>query len=136
MEVAEMLRTQKVKYDYEKESFPWLETVPNAYCPSCKQPAIASRSYTPDFFLNNGVVVEAKGRFTPKDRKIALAMKAKMGDAYKMVFQFDNRLSRKSKTRYSQWCSKHGIDFAIRQIPPEWAKELHGDSAKDSDGRH
>lgn len=125
MEVAEMLRLQEAKFDYEKESFPWLETVPNAYCPSCGQPAVARRSYTPDFFLDNGVIIEAKGRFTPKDRKIALAMKSKLGDAYKMVFQFNNKLSRKSKTRYSEWCEKHEIDFAIRQVPERWSHELY-----------
>ncbi len=120
MEIAELLRHKEVSYEYERESFPWVECVPNAYCPSCGQPGVARRSYTPDFFLENGVIVEAKGRFTPKDRKIALAMKEMHGDLYKMVFQFNNKLSRKSKTRYSEWCTKNEIEFAIREIPDEW----------------
>jgi hypothetical protein len=119
LEVAEMLRHHGIDFEYETRSFPWLEQVPNAYCPSCGQPGVARRSYTPDFFLPNGVIIEAKGRYTPKDRKISIAMRDADIDV-KMVFQYDNRLSRKSKTRYSDWCEKHGIDYAVRQIPEEW----------------
>lgn len=119
LEVAEMLQQHDIAYNYEQESFPWVETVPNAYCPDCGTPAVATRSYTPDFFLENGIIIEAKGRFTVKDRKIALSMRDQ-DIPVKMVFQFNNKLSRKSKTRYSEWCEKHGIDYAIRQIPVEW----------------
>jgi hypothetical protein len=122
LEVAEILKQKEVTFEYERESFEWLDNVPNAYCPACGAPAVAKRRYTPDFFLSNGIIIEAKGRFTPKDRKIALAMKAAERPV-KMVFQFNNKLSRKSKTRYSEWCEKHGIDYAIRQIPEDWVKE-------------
>lgn len=114
-----MLRQHNVRYDYERESYPWVEEVPNAYCPDCGVCGVANRSYTPDFFLENGVIIEAKGRFTPKDRKIALAMKDQ-GIEIKMLFQFNNKLSRKSKTRYSEWCEKNDIDYAVREVPEEW----------------
>lgn len=119
LEVAQMLDLRGVKYEYEREKFPWKEELPNGYCPACGERAVADRSYTPDFFLENGVIIEAKGRFTPKDRKIAVAMK-KAGIDVKLIFQFNNKLSRASKTRYSDWCEKRGIDFAIRTIPEEW----------------
>jgi hypothetical protein len=120
MEVTEMLKQLEVDYEYEAESFPWVETLPNGFCPDCGSIAVATRSYTPDFFLSNGVIIESKGRFTPKDRKIALAMQELHGNDFKLLFQYDNRLSRKSKTRYSEWCRKNGIDYAVRQIPEEW----------------
>ena len=115
-----MLQLAEVNYGYEVKSFPWTEALPNGYCPECGGGAVAKRSYTPDFFLDNGVVIESKGRFTPKDRRIALAMQAELGDDYKLLFQFNNKLSRKSKTRYSDWCTANGIDFAVREIPEAW----------------
>lgn len=117
-----MLNEAGVDFTYESESFPWVEELPNGFCPACGTRAVATRSYTPDFFLDNGVIIEAKGRFTPKDRKIALAMK-EAGTPTKMLFQFNNKLSRKSKTRYSDWCKKNEIDYAIRNVPDEWLGE-------------
>lgn len=108
-------------FDYERESYPWVEASPNGYCPSCGDRAVVDRRYTPDFFLSNGVIIEAKGRFTPKDRKIAIAMRDQ-GRGIKLLFQFDNKLSRKSKSRYSDWATKNGIDFAIRTIPEHWVR--------------
>lgn len=113
------MQLAEVEYDYEVESFPWTETLPNAFCPDCGQRAVATRSYTPDFFLHNGTIIEAKGRFTTKDRKIALGMK-EQGIDVKLLFQYNNKLSRKSTTRYSEWCEKNGIDYAVRQLPEEW----------------
>lgn len=114
-----MLRHAEVSYDYELESYPWEEVIPNARCPECDLPAVATRSYTPDFFLSNGVIIEAKGRFTPHDRKIALAMRDG-GVVIKLLFQYNNKLSRKSKTRYSDWCTKNDLDFAVRTLPEAW----------------
>ena len=114
-----MLRAAEVPFEYEAESFPWDDVSPNARCPDCGLAAVQTRSYTPDFFLSNGVIIEAKGRFTPHDRRIALAMRDRGVDV-KLMFQFNNKLSRNSKTRYSDWCTKNDIDFAVRRLPPEW----------------
>jgi hypothetical protein len=97
-----------VAFEYERESFPWVEVSPNGYCPTCGDRSVVDRSYTPDFFLPNDVIIESKGRFTPKDRKIAIAMRD-AGRDVRLLFQFDNRLSRSSKTRYSGWCIKNNI---------------------------
>jgi hypothetical protein len=119
VEVAGMLDALGVDYTYETEVFPWTEDLPNGYCPDCGCKAVANRTYTPDFFLDNGTIIEAKGIFTVKDRKIALAMK-EMGTPTKLLFMWDNKLSRKSKTRYSDWCQKNDVDFSIRKIKEEW----------------
>lgn len=121
LSVAGQLDAAKVKYDYESESFEWLDEVSNAKCLDCGKPGYVTRKYTPDFFLENGVIIEAKGRFTVKDRKIALAMK-EQGRDIRLVFQFDNKLSRKSTTRYTEWCDKHDIECAVKEIPEEWIK--------------
>lgn len=89
------------------------------------QPAI-HRTYTPDFVLPNGIVVETKGRFTLEDRKKHLWIQAEHGDIYDIRFVFSNsnaKIRKGSKTSYADWCVKHGFQYADKQIPEEWFKE-------------
>lgn len=119
MDVAAWLDERGVDYGYEVNSFGWYEQVPNAKCPDCGTKATAARAYTPDFFLPNGRIIEVKGRFTVKDRKIALAMRdLEVGISY--LFMKNNTLSPKSKTRYTEWCDKHGLESAVGVLPEAW----------------
>jgi hypothetical protein len=34
----------------------------------------------------------------------------------------DNKLSKSSKTRYSEWCEKSGIPYAVGWFKKEWLK--------------
>jgi hypothetical protein len=82
------------------------------------------RRYTPDFVLPNGVIVETKGRLTTKDRTKHLRIKEQYPELdIRFVFQFDNKLTRSSSTRYSEWCEKYGFKYSFKKIPPEWAEE-------------
>lgn len=114
-----------VDFEYEAESYVWLEKLPRAFCAACGEKAVfVERSYTPDVFLSNGIIVEVKGIFTSHDRKIAAAMQEQHPNLdIRMVFQRDNKLSRSSSTRYSTWCEKKGIKCAIAKIPEEWVIE-------------
>ena len=80
------------------------------------------RKYTPDFRLPSGVFVETKGRFVAADRKKHLLIKDQYPNIdIRFVFQnANNKLSKKSKTTYADWCNKHGFVFAEKQIPKEW----------------
>ena len=80
-----------------------------------------TRIYTPDFFLPSGVVVEAKGNFTPKMRtKIKAVIKSNPSKDLRIVFMQDNFLTTNRKKRYSGWCKQQGIKYAIGSIPEEW----------------
>ena len=58
----------------------------------------------PDFFLPNGVIIEAKGFFKPSDRRKMLAVKEAHPELdIRFVFMRDNTLSKSSKTTYSMW---------------------------------
>lgn len=85
------------------------------------QPA-TKRKYTPDFRLPNGIFVETKGRFVTADRKKHLLIKEQYPDLdIRFVFQnANNKLSKKSKTTYADWCRKYGFEFAEKEIPKEW----------------
>jgi hypothetical protein len=83
------------------------------------------RTYTPDFLLPNGIVIESKGRFVAADRKKHLLIQ----EQYIFLdirFVFSNskaKLTKGSKTTYGDWCNKHGFLYADRLIPEEWIKE-------------
>lgn len=80
------------------------------------------RTYTPDFILPNGIIVETKGRFVAADRKKHLLLQ-KQHPELDIRFVFTNsksKLSKASKTTYAMWCTKHGFIFADKEIPLEW----------------
>ena len=75
----------------------------------------------PDFVLPNGVLIEVKGRFTGADRAKHLLIQAQHPELdIRFVFQRDNTLSKVSKTRYSDWCDKHGFQYCFVTVPEEW----------------
>jgi hypothetical protein len=87
------------------------------------QPA-CDRTYTPDFVLPNGIVVETKGRFTLEDRKKHLWIQEQTDFDIRFVFSNSRAKIRKgSKTSYADWCTKHGFIYADKQIPEEWFDE-------------
>ena len=87
------------------------------------QPAI-DRTYTPDFILPNGIVVETKGRFTLEDRKKHLWIQEQTDVDIRFVFTNSRAKIRKgSKTSYADWCDKHGFLYADKLIPEEWFDE-------------
>ncbi len=87
------------------------------------QPAKA-RTYTPDFILPNGIVIETKGLFTVEDRMKHLMIKEQYPQMdLRFVFTNANaRISKRSNTRYKDWCDKHGFKWAHKEIPDSWLK--------------
>ena len=95
---------------YEAKKFPY-------------QPKVAH--YLPDFILENGIVVEAKGEFTSEDRtKHLLIQQQHPGLDVRFVFSNPYRKMRKgSSTSYADWCEAHGFLYAKGTIPTEWLDE-------------
>lgn len=81
--------------------------------------------YTPDFVLENGIIIESKGRFLTEDRQKHLLVQ-KQHPEYDIRFVFSNsktKISKRSKTTYADWCEKHGFLYADKEIPNAWLKE-------------
>lgn len=89
-----------------------------------EQPA-QKRTYSPDFKLPNGILVETKGRFVMEDRKKHLWIKAARPDLdIRFVFQNPKApIYKGSRTTYAQWAEKHGFKWATKLIPQEWWEE-------------
>lgn len=83
------------------------------------------RTYTPDFKLPNGIIIESKGRFVAADRKKHLLIQ-KQHIFLDIRFVFSNskaKLTKGSKTTYGDWCKQHGFKFSDKTIPKEWLDE-------------
>ena len=94
----------------------------------------STHRYTPDFILPNGIIVESKGLFEVSDRKKHLLIKKQHPDL-DIRFVFSNpstKISKKSRTSYADWCTKHGFLFAKKFIPSEWILEKPRTTAPNS----
>jgi hypothetical protein len=83
------------------------------------------RTYTPDFELPNGIIVETKGKFEPQDRAKHLFIKIAHPDL-DIRFVFDKPhapMSKGSKTTNASWAEKHGFKWANKLIPAQWWSE-------------
>ena len=108
----DLLKSLDIPYGYESRKIPFTE-------PAKK------RSYTPDFFLKNGIIIETKGRFLSKDRQKHLLVKEQHPDL-EIRFVFSRSKSpiyKGSKTTNAKWAEKHGFKWAEKLIPEEWMQE-------------
>lgn len=83
-------------------------------------------TYTPDFRLRNGIIVETKGEFTADDRQKHLLVQAQHPDLdIRFVFSRSaNPIRKGSPTTYACWCRTNGFLFADKRIPEVWLLEL------------
>ena len=105
--VADLMVELGVKYAYESEKVSY----------------IIHHSYIPDFLLPNGIYLECKGYWEASDRRKIKAVKKQHPEIdLRMVFQSPfNKISKKSKTTYAQWCDRHEIPWtSFRNIPIDW----------------
>ena len=110
--VSEQLTEAKVKFEYEITVIPYIKPQTN-------------HTYTIDFTLPNGILVETKGRWVLEDRKKHLLIQKQHPELdIRMVFQNSKGKIRKgSKTTYADFCDKNDIMWADKTIPDAWYNE-------------
>lgn len=111
--IAKQLEDLGVSYDYE--------TLKIRYT----KPKEIGR-YNPDFILPNGIIIEAKGQFITADRKKHKLIREEFGAKYDIRFVFSNpnqKIGKKSKTTYADWCQRYGFQYAKHTIPETWIEE-------------
>jgi hypothetical protein len=110
--IADRLTSKGVRFTFEELVIPYTKP---------EKPA----KYTPDFVLENGIIVESKGRFLTEDRQKHILIK-KQHPELDIRFVFSNsktRISKRSSTTYADWCIKHGFLYADKDIPDIWLEE-------------
>ena len=110
--VSKELTEAKVKFEYETTVISYIKPETN-------------HTYTIDFTLPNGILVETKGRWVLEDRKKHLLIQKQHPELdIRMVFMNPNGKIRKgSKTTYATFCDKNEIRWAAKTIPQEWYRE-------------
>jgi len=110
--IALQLQGLGVKYSYEKDKIKY--TIPES-----------NHTYTPDFILSNGIIIEGKGLFSTADRKKHLLIKEQHPELdIRFVFSRSHSpLYKGSKNTYGGWCNQKGFLYADKLIPNEWLKE-------------
>jgi hypothetical protein len=110
--IAGTLTSKGVGFTFEELVIPYVKP---------ERPA----KYTPDFVLENGIIIESKGRFLTEDRQKHLLIQ-KQHPLLDIRFVFSNsrtKISKRSSTTYADWCRKNGFQFADKEIPDSWLKE-------------
>jgi len=107
--IAAQLDEAGVAYEYETKKLAY--SIPH--------------TYTPDFVLDNGIIVEGKGLFDSADRTKHLAVKQQHPDKdIRFVFSRSaSPLYKGSKSTYASWCEKHGFLYSDKVVPEAWIKE-------------
>ena len=107
--IAKQIKKARHKIRYEKVKIKWVD--------------FSIRSYTPDFVLDNGIILEVKG--STADRRKHAEIKKQHGELdIRFVFENSNRKIRKgSNTTYGDWCNKKSIVYCDRVVPKEWLRE-------------
>ena len=111
--VAKQLNELSVNYQYEELKINYIKPIEYS-------------TYTPDFVLPNGIIIETKGQFVTADRKKHKLIKEQFGNKYDIRFVFSNpnqTIGKKSKTTYADWCNRFGFKYAQEKIPKEWITE-------------
>jgi len=111
LELSEDLLAYGKPFSYEKNKIEWEDLV--------------YRSYTPDFITHNNIVIEAKGRFMPADRRKHLAIRKQYPHLdVRFIFENSNKkLYKGAKSTYAQWCHKYDFRFYDKKIPKDWLQE-------------
>ena len=115
--VAAFLDRKKVKYGYEE----------------IKVHYTVERKYIVDFSVGE-IYIESKGYFSSADRGKHLKIKKQHPEVdIRFLFQRDNKLGKKSKTTYSDWCKRHGFEYHVCSegtVPQKWLKEIEQNERK------
>lgn len=107
-DISNDLKDRGVGFEYEKLKIKWT--------------LLESKTYTPDFVLPNGIIIESKGRFVAADRKKHLKIK-EQHPKLDIRFIFTNsrsKLHKGAKSNYGDWCVKNGFLYSDKRIPDEW----------------
>lgn len=107
--ISKELSDLGIKFGYETLEVPYTQPAKN-------------RKYKPDFILDNGVIIETKGRLTLEDRKKMELVKEQHPELdIRILFQSANTKIRKgSKTTYADWATKIGYIWADKTVPKSW----------------
>ena len=116
-------RTSKFRSGFEAKTANYLRRLGIEFeYESLKVSYMREATYTPDFVLPNGIIIETKGLWTSEDRTKHLLIKEQHPELdVRLCFQnASNKIRKGSKTTYAMWCEKKGLKYCDKTIPKSW----------------
>ena len=119
VKISDYLKEQGVPVVYEAVKIEWED--------------LMYRTYTPDFVLPNGIIIESKGRFVAADRRKHIAIKKQHPklDIRFVFYNSKNKLNKGAKSTYQNWCDKNKFLYYDRIVPLDWLEEKGKNKHKD-----
>jgi len=106
----QQLKSAQVQFGYETLQIPYT----------------TSHVYKPDFVLDNGIIIEAKGVMNRYDKhetaKMVWVKKQHPELDIRFVFMNADTKVNGLKSTHAQWADRHGFPWASERIPDEWLK--------------
>ena len=121
--MVQSLIDRGIAYEFHPEEREYSSSVRGGFCPECGSNSVRQgRLYTPDVkLLTTGVLVEIKGKFTPRNRNLMTQFIKAYSGTVAFCFMADNKLSPGSRTRYTGWAARLKCASAVKEIPDWWA---------------
>ena len=123
------MEEHRIAFQYEPKKINFRTPIKFGICNACQSVNVSRiATYTPDFFLvDYNLWVETKGRWDSAGRTKILAVLDTSGsltrENFRMLFMYDNWVTKKRKQTYLKWCERHEIVAAVgKTIPKEWLK--------------
>lgn len=105
------LKQSGIKYEYESLTIPY----------------VREHTYTPDWILSNGIILEAKGILNKRDpqesAKMVAVKKQHPNLDIRFVFMDADKPLARQKQSHAKWATKYGFPYASGRIPEEWLTE-------------
>jgi hypothetical protein len=79
--------------------------------------------YTPDFILDNGIIIEAKGLLDSDSKRKMIVVKKTYPDLdIRFVFWNAKKKIPPTKQTHGEWATKNGFIWSEGEVPEEWLK--------------
>lgn len=80
-------------------------------------------NYSPDFVLDNGIIIEGKGLLDREAKRKMIAVKRAHPDLdIRFVFQNADKKVPGTKQTHGEWAARNGFPYADGEIPEDWLK--------------
>lgn len=102
------LKSRGVKYTYETLELPYT----------------LNGIYHPDFILDNGIIIEVKGRLDRESIRKMIAVRKQYPDHdIRFLFMEANKKVPFQKQTHEKWADRNGYKWAVGVVPQEWIDE-------------
>jgi len=125
--IADALTEEGIEFEFESEKITYYKAVRGGLCNDCgSSSCVKTHTYLVDFYIPEfDFYIEAKGYWKGGSRAKHVAVrKANPEKDIRFIFEYDNWMTKKKKSRYTDWCKKNKFDYFVRVPGTKARKEV------------